>query len=85
MQGEEKAKCWVYRIRVVGALDPSWSDWFSGMQVSIEEPEGNFAITTLAGPVIDQAALYGILRKLEGLNLELLSVSRDPTQDRTLG
>jgi hypothetical protein len=64
-----------YEIRVNGVLDGGWSAWFDGLQVSSDE-RGQ---TTIAGPVVDQAALHGLLAKVRDLGLELLSVRRtDP-------
>jgi hypothetical protein len=64
-----------YQIRVSGVLDPGWSVWFDGLQVS-SDVHGQ---TTIAGPVADQAALHGLLAKVRDLGLELLSVRRtDP-------
>ena len=60
----------VYEIRVQGQLDSRWSDWFSGLAVSVDD-----GITTLTGPVVDQAVLRGILSKIWDLNLVLISVS----------
>jgi hypothetical protein len=65
-----------YQIKVKGQLDPRWSEWFDGLTLS-HEPDGS---TVLSGPVVDQAALYGILLKLHDLNLPLLSVSRVETE-----
>ncbi len=64
----------VYRIRVYGRLDRSWSDWFGGLAIECEGRPGEPAVTTLAGPVADQAVLRGILCKLMDLNLVLISV-----------
>ena len=61
-----------YRIRVKGHLDPAWSAWFDGLCVT-HDADGD---TTLAGPVIDQAALYGLLRKARDLGLTLLTVNQ---------
>jgi hypothetical protein len=61
----------VYEIRVMGRLDPSWSDWFDGFTITRKNEE-----TWLVGPVTDQAALIGILTKIGHLNLTLLSVTR---------
>ena len=58
-----------YQIRVQGRLDNDWSDWLRGMTVTFEG-----GVTTLTGPVADQAALRGILCKLWDLNLTLASV-----------
>jgi len=62
----------VYRIRVQGRLAPGWSDWFDNMTVTLE-PNGD---TTLAGPVVDQPALHGLLVKVRDLGLTLISVAR---------
>jgi hypothetical protein len=61
-----------YQIRVRGALDPCWSAWFDGLTI-IHDPDGD---TTLAGPVADQAALYGLISKARDLGLTLLEVRR---------
>jgi hypothetical protein len=60
----------VYEIRLQGQLDPRWSDWFSGLTVSVDD-----GLTTLTGPVTDQAVLRGILSKIWDLNLVLISVN----------
>jgi hypothetical protein len=63
-----------YELRVRGVLDPHWSAWFEGLQVTSDDRE-----TTIAGPVVDQAALHGLLVKVRDLGLELLLVRRiDP-------
>jgi hypothetical protein len=67
----EPNKPTVYKIRVKGHLSPEWSDWFEGLTVTLEE-DGN---TLLTGPVIDQAALHGLLKKVRDLGLPLVSVS----------
>jgi hypothetical protein len=61
-----------YRIHIDGHLDPGWSDWFDGLAV-VHEADGT---TTLAGPVADQAALYGLLGRARDLGLTLLGVQR---------
>jgi hypothetical protein len=65
----------VYQIRIKGALGAQWTDWFGGMRIT---PQQN-GDTLLTGPVIDQAALYGILRKVRDLGMPLLSVVRIPS------
>ncbi len=60
----------VYHIRVQGQLDASWSEWLGGLTIT-PQPDG---ATLLSGPIIDQAALHGILDRLYGLNLTILSV-----------
>jgi hypothetical protein len=62
----------VYQIRVRGAIDVGWSDWFGGLTVC---PQAD-GTTLLAGPVRDQAALHGLLVKIRDLGLPLLSVER---------
>lgn len=66
----------IYRIEVHGRLDESWSDWCNGMAItSMEANDGN-DVTTLTGPVADQAALRGLLCRLWDLNLTIISVER---------
>jgi hypothetical protein len=64
----------VYQIRVEGKLDPSWSEWFSDMEVVLEYDHNGSPITTITGPVVDQPALRGILSKVWDLHVILLSV-----------
>jgi len=61
----------LYRIRVKGVLGPSWSDWFDHFSISTRGGD-----TTLKGPVVDQAALLGILNKINDLGLVILTVTR---------
>lgn len=61
-----------YEIRVHGVLDRHWSSWFEGLQVSCDAA----GQTLIAGPVVDQAALHGLLAKVRDLGLPLLSVQR---------
>jgi hypothetical protein len=61
----------VYEIRVKGHLDPRWSEWFDGLQIT-NEPNGE---ALLSGHVPDQAALHGVLAKVRDLNLQLISVT----------
>jgi hypothetical protein len=62
----------VYQIRIKGHLGPQWTEWFEDMAITREE-NGD---TLLSGPVVDQAALHGLLRKVRDLGMPLLSVSR---------
>ena len=59
-----------YEIRLKGHLDERWTERFAGLTLS-HDGDGT---TTLFGPVVDQAALYGLLRKVRDLGLPLLSV-----------
>jgi hypothetical protein len=60
----------VYQIRIKGHLGRQWTDWFGGLAITLED-NGE---TLLAGPVVDQAALFGLLKKVHGLGMPLLSV-----------
>lgn len=62
----------VYQIRIEGHLNPQWTDWFGGMTITLLA-EGD---TLLTGPLLDQAALYGLLRKVRNLGMPLVSVNR---------
>jgi hypothetical protein len=61
----------VYQIRIRGHLDPQWADWFGGLAITLEE-NGD---TLLTGPVVDQAALFGLLKRVRDLGLPLISVT----------
>jgi hypothetical protein len=61
----------VYQIRIMGHLGCEWSDWFEGLTITPAE----HGETLLTGPVVDQAALYGLLKKVRNLGLTLVSVS----------
>jgi hypothetical protein len=60
-----------YQIRIKGHLGREWTDWFGGLAITLEN-SGN---TLLTGPVVDQAALYGLLRRVRDMGLPLISVS----------
>ena len=62
----------IYEIRVQGRLDQRWSTWFDGLTISYEGED----ITVLRGPLVDEAALHGMLIKVRDLVLPLLAVSR---------
>lgn len=59
----------IYEIRLAGHLSPQWIEWFEGLAISLEE-DGN---TLLTGPVADQAALHGLLKKVRDLGMPLIS------------
>ncbi len=61
----------VYQIRIRGHLGREWTDWFGGLTITLED-NGD---TLLTGPVVDQAALYGLLKRVRDLGIPLLSVS----------
>ncbi len=67
----------IYQIRLKGQLGSQWSDWFEGLAVALAD-DGN---TLLTGPVTDQAALHGLLKKIRGLGMILLSVSQVPLDE----
>jgi len=68
----DSGQAMVYQIRLKGHLDRQWTDWFEGLTITLED-NGE---TLLTGPVIDQAALHGLLRKARDLGMPLLSVQR---------
>jgi len=61
----------VYQIRIKGHLGCQWTDWFEGLTITLED-NGD---TLLTGPVVDQAALHGLLKKVRDLGMPLLSVN----------
>ena len=61
----------VYQIRIEGHLGQQWMDWFDGLTITLEE-DGD---TLLTGPVVDQAALHGLLKKVRDSGLPLVSVN----------
>jgi hypothetical protein len=62
----------IYQIRIKGHLGSQWTDWFGGLAVT-QEDNGE---TLLSGPVVDQAALHGLLKKVRDLGMPLISVIR---------
>jgi hypothetical protein len=62
----------VYRIRVQGHLGTQWAEWFGGLAITLEE-NGDTSIT---GPVPDQAALHGLLKKVRDLGMPLVALNR---------
>ena len=81
MSNEHSPECdvgqtMVYQIRLKGHLGRQWTDWFEGLTLTLED-NGE---TLLTGPVVDQAALYGLLRKVRDLGMPLLSVTHIPTK-----
>jgi hypothetical protein len=79
---EDQPEPGLYEICLKGHLDDRWSDWFGGMTITLEE-DGN---TLLTGPVVDQAALHGLLKKVRDLGMTLVSVNFvNPGQEKTGG
>jgi hypothetical protein len=65
----------LYEIRLKGHLDARWAAWFDGLTLT----QDNDGTTVIGGPVIDQAALHGLLQKVRDIGLPLVSVTRvDP-------
>lgn len=62
----------IYQIKIKGYLDSEWSDWFEGLAVM--QTEGGD--TLLTGPVVDDAALHGLLKKVRDLGMPLISVNQ---------
>ncbi len=66
-----------YEIRVQGRLEARWAAWFDGMTLT----PGADGTTTIHGPVVDQAALHGLLRKLRDSGLSLVAVTQVPEEE----
>ena len=62
----------IYQIRLRGHLGAEWTDWFEGLTVTLEEDDD----TLLTGPVVDQAALHGLLKRVRDLGMSLVSVNQ---------
>jgi hypothetical protein len=65
-----------YRLRIRGHLGQAWSSWFDGLVIS-QQDDGT---TTLTGPLVDQAALYGVLSRLRDIGVTLLAVEQLPSE-----
>ena len=77
---ENHDKSGLYEIRLKGHLNDRWADWFEDLAITLEE-DGD---TLLTGPVVDQAALHGLLKRVRDLGLPLLSVNFiHPGQEHT--
>jgi len=60
----------IYEIRIRGHLSSQWTDWFEGLSITLIEGD-----TLLAGPIVDQAALHGLLKKVRDVGLSLVSIN----------
>ena len=72
MSTQPSSKPQLYEIKFRGHLGPSRAQMFEGLEM-VQEPGGD---TVLTGPLIDQAALHGILSRIRDLGVPLLSVRR---------
>jgi hypothetical protein len=60
----------VYQTRITGQLDSRWADWFEGLTITLDGGD-----TLITGPVVDQAALQGLLKRVRDLGMPLVSVN----------
>ena len=72
MSNRQNDKVRIYQIRIEGQLGQQWTDWFDGLSIT----PGEDSTTLLTGPVIDQSALHGLLKKVRDLGAPLVSVNR---------
>ena len=72
----DSARPVIYQIRIKGQLDSQWTDWFGGLTITLGE-DGD---TLLTGPVVDQAALHGLLKKVRDTGLTLIAVNQIPSK-----
>ena len=70
-QEKSSPKSYQFQVKVEGILENKWADWFDGMTISHEENN-----TILTGLLVDQAALYGLLKQVRDIGLNLISVTR---------
>jgi len=75
MSNRQNDKVRIYQIRIEGQLGRQWTDWFDGLSIT----PGEDGTTLLTGPVIDQSALHGLLKKVRDLGAPLVSVNRMET------
>ena len=69
-----------YQIRITGQLGSRWADWFEGLAITLDGDD-----TLITGPIIDQAALHGLLKRVRDLGMPLVSVSPVEPGRPTLG
>ena len=75
MSDYQNEEAMIYQIRIEGHLGRQWTDWFDGLSIT----PGEDGTTLLTGPVIDQSALHGLLKKVRDLGTPLVSVNRIET------
>lgn len=68
----------IYEIRVAGHLPSHWADWFEGLSFTLEA-DGK---TRISGPIEDQAALHGLIKKIRDLGIELISINRNQFNEK---
>ena len=76
-RGCKRRRPMIYQIRVKGRLERSWSDWFDGLDITSDGED-----TFLYGPVRDQSALHGLLKKVRDLGLHLILVQETDTEHK---
>jgi len=77
IQKTDPSEPMVYQIRIEGHLGLQWTDWFGGLTIALED-NGDTLVT---GPVVDQAALHGLLKKVRDLGMPLVSLNPvEPSQ-----
>jgi hypothetical protein len=70
----------IYEIQVSSRIDPERAIWLGNLSVSVNVIQSGSVVTTLSGPVTDQAALFGILNRIRDLGLRLISVNQVPAE-----
>jgi len=81
MKPKEESPQAFYEIQVQGELDRGWESYIDGLVVR-KEPSNKTCVTTLVCPVVDQAALRGLLCRLWDLNLALITIRRVMTDEK---
>ena len=78
---DDSSQPMAYQIRITGQLGSRWADWFEGLTITLDGGD-----TVITGPVVDQAALHGLLKRVRDLGMPLVSVSPvEPDPPTTLG